>query len=58
MIEQINEAFKKNELTRRQADELKKATREACKLKECIIIQSDVITELDKKVNDACQFYR
>ena len=58
MIEQINEAFKKNELTRRQADELKRATREACQLKEGIMIQSDVITELDKKIEEACKFYR
>ena len=58
MIEQFNEAYKKGELSRRQADELKRATREACKLKVGIMIQSDVITELDKKVDEACRFYR
>jgi len=58
MISEISEAYKKGELSRRQADEIKRATREACKLKEGITTQSDVIKELDQKVDEACRFYR
>ena len=58
MIKEITEAYKKGELLRRQADELKRATHEACKLKEGFTTQSDVIKELDKKVDEACRFYR
>ena len=58
MIKQIVEAQKKGELTRRQADELKAATRAACELKTGITQQSDVIQELDMKINQAVKHYR
>jgi hypothetical protein len=58
MIVQINEAYKTGKLTRRQADEMKLATREVCKMKTGIMVQNDAILELDKKVNEAVKFYR
>jgi len=56
MLKQIAEAQKKGELTRRQADELKAATRAACALNEDITKSSDVIQELDKKISRAVTF--
>lgn len=58
VVEQINEAYRAGTLSRRQADELKKATREACQLKQGITERSDLMNELDKKINEACKFYR
>jgi hypothetical protein len=57
MLGQINEAYKSGQLTRRQADEMKAATREACKVKEGITVRNEAILELDKKIRNAVKFY-
>jgi hypothetical protein len=58
MLGQINEAYKSGQLTRRQADDLKAVTREACKVKEGITTKNEAILELDRKVRDAVKYYR
>lgn len=58
MIDQINESYKIGKLTKRQAFDLRKSTKEACKLKDGITIESDVIKELNNKVEETCKNYR
>jgi len=58
VITQINEAYKTGQLARRQADEMKLAVRESCKVKEGFTAPNDAILELDKKVKDAVKYYR
>ena len=58
MIESINEAYKCGTLSRRQADELKRATREACKERVNFVACNENMSELDKKVSEAIKFYR
>ena len=58
MIEQIKEAQKRGELTKKQAFDLREAINEACKIKDGLIIPNDAIQELDKKVSEAVKFYR
>jgi len=57
-IEQVNEAYRAGQLERRQADEIKRAARDACKAKEGITVKNEAILELDKKVNEAVRYYR
>lgn len=58
MIEQINESYKIGEITKKQAFDLRKYIKEACKLKDGITIESDVIKELNNKVEETCKNYR
>ncbi len=58
MIEQINEAQKRGELTKKQAFDLKQAIKEACKIRDGLTIPNEAIKELDKKVNEAVMYYR
>lgn len=58
VLDQITEAYKRGDLTRRQADELKRATRETCKERVNFIEANEAIKELDKKVKEATRFYR
>jgi hypothetical protein len=46
------------ELSNKQAYDLRMAISEACKVEDGLTVQSDVIAELDRKVNDAVRFYR
>ena len=57
MLQKINEAQKKGELTKKQAFDFRKEIKEACKMKFATI-QSDVIKELDQKIYEAKRFYR
>lgn len=56
VINEIKEAYKKGELTKKQAHDLKNQVEEACKF-ESFTSASDVILELDKKVKEAARFY-
>ena len=56
VINEIREAYKKGELTKKQAHDLRQQVQEACKL-EVMTTNSDLIIELDKKVNEAARFY-
>jgi len=55
--QQINEAFKKGTLSRKQKFDLFNAISEASKV-SIATIQSDVIQELDKKINESVKQYR
>lgn len=57
-IEQINEAQKRGELTRKQAYDLRTAINEVCKLQDGITEKNEAIQELDKKISEAVRFYR
>jgi len=58
MINQINEAQQRGELTKKQAYDLRVAVNEACQLKEGLTVPNEAIQELDKKVAEAVRFYR
>lgn len=58
MINQINEAQKRGDLTSKQAFDLRKEVKEACKVKEGLTVESEAIAELDKKIIEAVRFYR
>lgn len=57
-IEQINEAAKRHELTRKQAMDLRRAVNEVCKEKSDIVKPNTNIEELNKKVEEATKFFR
>jgi len=56
VVNEIREAYKKGELTKKQAHDLRKQVEEACKAK-AFTCSSDVIQELDKKVKESARFY-
>ena len=56
MISQINEAQKRGDLTSKQAFDLRKEIKEACKVKEGLTVESEAIAELDKKIIEAVSF--
>lgn len=58
MLEQINEAQKRGDLSKKQAYDLRQAVNDACKIKEGITVPNEAIKELDKKVSEAVKFYR
>ena len=57
-IEQINEAARRGELTRKQAYDLRLAINDACKTKAGLTEPNEAIKELDKKISEAVRFYR
>ena len=58
MIEQINEAQKRGELSKKQAFDLRKTINEACRIKDDLTVPNEAIKELDKKVSEAVKYYR
>ena len=58
MIEQINEAQKRGELSKKQAFDLRQTINEACKIRDGLIVPNEAIRELDKKVSEAVKYYR
>ena len=58
MIEQINEAQKRGELSKKQAFDLRQAINEACKIRDGLTVPNEAIQELDKKVSEAVKYYR
>lgn len=58
MIEQINEAQKRGDLTKKQAFDLRAAVKDACKVREGLTVPNEAIKELDKKVSEAVRYYR
>jgi hypothetical protein len=58
MYEQINEAQKRGELTKKQAYDLRQAVNEASQIREGLTVPNEAIKELDKKVSEAVKFYR
>lgn len=57
-ISQINEARQRGEITPKQAHDLREAVKQAGTAKAGVVVKSDAINELDKKVNEAVRFYR
>lgn len=57
ILKQINEAFKKGNMSRKNKHDLINAIKEAGKA-TIATIQSDVIQELDKKINESVKNYR
>lgn len=58
MYSQIADAQKRGDLTAKQAYDLRKAVKDACKTREGLTVQSEAINELDKKIMEAVRFYR
>ena len=58
MIDQINEAQKRGELTNKQAYDLRQAVKDAGKVREGLTVPNDAIQELNKKVKEAVMYYR
>ena len=58
MIEQINEAQKRGELSKKQAFDLRHTINEACKIRDGLTVPNEAIKELDKKVSEAVKYYR
>jgi len=56
VINEIKEAYKRGELTKKQSHDLRQQVEEACKC-DSFTSSSDVILELDKKVKEAARFY-
>ncbi len=56
VINEIKEAYKRGELSKKQSHDLRQQVEEACKCKS-FTSSSDVILELDKKVKEAARFY-
>lgn len=56
VINEIREAYKTGDLTKKQAHDLRQQIEEACKCEQ-FTAKSDVIQELDKKVKEAAMFY-
>ncbi len=57
MLEQINEAQRRGELSKKQAFDLRQAVNEASQLREGLTVPNEAIKELDKKINEAIKFY-
>ena len=57
MIQQINEAYKKGELSKKQSYDMRQAITEASRA-TIATVESDVIKELDKKINEVVKYYR
>jgi len=57
MIQQINELFKKGQIKKKQSYDLRQAIKEASRA-TIATVESDVIKELDKKIEDVVKFYR
>lgn len=56
VLNEIREAYKTGDLTKKQAHDLRQQIEEACKCEQ-FTSTSDVIQELDKKVMEAARFY-
>lgn len=58
MIDQINEAQKRGELTNKQAYDLRQTIKNAGKVRDGFTTPNEAIQELDQKVSEAIRFYR
>ena len=58
VIDEINEACKRGQISRKQAHDLRDAVNEACKVCEGLTRPNETILELNKKVDEATRYYR
>ena len=56
-IEQVNERYRKGELTKKQAHDLRQTYKESRKA-NLATIENELIVELDKKIKDSLAYYR
>ena len=56
--EQLNEAQKSGVMNRKQAYDLRKAVQQAYDPNGSLTVKSDVISELDKKIDETIAYYR
>lgn len=57
-LEQINEARATGKLTPKQAFDLRASVKNACKVKDGLVVPNEAIKELDKKVLEAVRLYK
>ena len=57
-INQINEARQRGEITPKQAHDLREAVKQAGTAKAGLVVKSEAIGELDKKITEAVRYYR
>mgnify|MGYP003509256349 FL=1 len=58
MMNQIAEAQQEGKLNKKQAYDLRQAVKDACALKDGLVVENEAIAELNKKVVEAVRFYR
>lgn len=58
MYQEIAEALKKGQLSKKQAYDLRCAVSDACKIKDGLTIPNDAMEELNKKIENSIKFYR
>lgn len=58
MMNQITEAQQQGKLNRKQAFDLRQAIKEACAVKDGLVVENEAMAELSKKVVEAVRFYR
>lgn len=58
MMNQIAEAQQQGKLNKKQAYDLRQAVKDACALKDGLVVENEAIAELNKKVVEAVRFYR
>jgi hypothetical protein len=58
LVTKITEAYKRGDLSRQQSSNHKQAIKDACKIRDGLIIQNKMIQELDIKIAEAVKYYR
>lgn len=58
MMNQIAEAQQQGKLNKKQAYDLRQAIKDACTIRDGLVVENEAIAELNKKVTEAVRFYR
>lgn len=58
MLDFLSDAQKRGKLTARQAHDLRKSVNDVCSVRESLVVESDSIKELDRKIMQAVRYYR
>ena len=58
MIKQIAEAQQQGKLNKKQAFDLRQAVKDACTIRDGLVVENEAIAELNKKVVETVRFYR
>lgn len=58
MMNQIAEAQQQGKLNRKQAFDLRQSIKDACTIKDGLVVENEAIAELSKKIVEAVRFYR
>lgn len=57
-MSQIAEAQQQGKLSKKQAYDLRQAAKDACSIKDGLVVENEAIAELNKKIVEAVRFYR